>query len=198
MTVRPVRPEHPRMDEAYFAAPDSISKVNKEKEKNVQPDIPAAPPNQSVAVAAPAADPTESPVGSVAGTNAAAAEKTDASAALGKKAEPASEILARPVRAGDLVDLNNVDTPPILRSSMEPVYPPLAYQNRLQAQVSLSILISEKGDVLDAKVVGNPSVNLGFEKAALKAVRRWTYIPARKEGQVVRVRKPVVIDFRIR
>jgi hypothetical protein len=60
------------------------------------------------------------------------------------------------------------------------------------------VLISEKGGILEAKPDGDPGADQGFVKAALRAVRRWSYSPAYKNGVAVRVWKTLIIDFRIR
>ena len=127
----------------------------------------------------------------------AAKAKTEPLPAVPKTAaEPA--LSPMPVKSGDLVDLSAVDVIPALINSEKPVYPPLAYRNREEAKVKLSVLISEKGEVIDARLADDPSVNQGFAKAALRAVRRWVYSPALKSGTAVRVWKTVIIDFKIR
>jgi len=103
-----------------------------------------------------------------------------------------------PVKSGDLVDPASVDIPPVLRNSVEPIYPPLAYRNKQEAKVTLRILISEKGAILEAEPGAAPGDDPGFVKAALRAVRRWSYAPAFKNGVAVRVWKTLIIDFRIR
>jgi outer membrane biosynthesis protein TonB len=60
------------------------------------------------------------------------------------------------------------------------------------------VLISEKGEILDAEPGPDTGVDPGFVKAALRAVRRWSYSPAFKNGVAVRVWKTLIIDFRIR
>jgi len=104
----------------------------------------------------------------------------------------------RPIQRGDLIDLAAVDILPVLLNSVEPAYPPLAYRYKEQAKVALSVLISEKGEVVESRTSGDPSVDMGFVKAAQRAVQRWSYSPALKNGVAVRVWKPVVIDFKIR
>lgn|GEM_PF-2032199 len=98
---------------------------------------------------------------------------------------------------GDLIDLAAADVPPQLISSVEPVYPSLARERRQEGQVSLQALISERGEVRDVRLVKGPGGGLGFEAAARKAVLKWRYKPAEKNGVPVRVWKSVVVTFKI-
>jgi TonB family protein len=128
--------------------------------------------------------------------SAPTAKTEETPAAAKTAAEPAAR--PGPVKSGDLVDLTAVDIPPALLNSVQPVYPPLAYRNKQQAKVALTVLISEKGEILEAKPAADPGVDLVFVKAAQRAVRRWSYSPAFKGGVAVRVWKTLIIDFRIR
>ena len=123
--------------------------------------------------------------------------KTDAPPAAAK---PAGESGPRPetVKSGDLIDLAAVDIPPVLRNSVEPIYPPSAYRNKQEGKVTLRVLISEKGAILEAERGADSGADQIFVNAALLAVRRWSYSPASKNGVAVRVWKTLIIDFRIR
>ncbi len=140
-----------------------------------------------------------SPKSEPTGQNDPSAKPASEAPAAAPKADPPEPAPGpETVKSGDLMKLAAVDKLPILLKGVEPVYPPLAYQDRVEAKVMLSVLISEKGDVIDAKLSGDTSANQGFAKAALRAVRLWVFSPAFKNGVAVRVWKPVVIDFKIR
>lgn len=114
--------------------------------------------------------------------------------------EPRVEAVRPPVSkaaAGELVDLAAVDRPPRLVSSVEPVYPSRALERRAEAQVSFQVLISEKGEVRDVRLVQGPGGGLGFEAAARKALSAWRFAPAEKDGVPVRVWKPVAVSFKL-
>jgi TonB family protein len=74
------------------------------------------------------------------------------------------------------------------------IYPEFAYLNRLPGVVRLRVFISGDGqvvhtDVLDAAPAGQ------FEKAAIEAVEKTRFHPARKDGRSVASQKLLEIDF---
>lgn len=64
---------------------------------------------------------------------------------------------------------------------------------RHSGTVKLSILISETGQVIDAKVT--QSAHPVLDQAAVTLVKEWTYAPAKKQGVPVRVWLPASITF---
>lgn len=73
--------------------------------------------------------------------------------------------------------------PPVLTSKVDPQYPEVARRAGVEGTVVLDTTISETGRVTDVRVLrGLP---LGVSEAAIEAVRRWQYRPARgREGPV--------------
>ena len=100
------------------------------------------------------------------------------------------------VREGDLVEVAEVDSPPRLLKSTPPAYPPLAARQKAEATIILSALVSETGKVLDVRVLRGDSRKLGFDDAAIAAVRSSVYEPAVKDGKKVRTWLPVPVIFR--
>jgi protein TonB len=98
---------------------------------------------------------------------------------------------------GDIIPLESADAPPQLIKSADPVYPPAALNFRVEGQVLVNCLISEAGDVVQVSVLRGIKGNLGFEKAAESAVRKWKFKPAEKDGVAVKVWKPVAIAFKL-
>jgi TonB family protein len=110
-------------------------------------------------------------------------------------AAPALTPLASTIREGDVVDVTEVDKLPQPLSEIRPYYPPLAAQTHAEATVILSALISEKGDVLDVKVLrGDP--RFGFNDAATRAMRAVRFTPAIKDGKRVKTWRPQSITFK--
>ena len=72
---------------------------------------------------------------------------------------------------------------------------------KLAGSVELSILVDEKGNVAEARVLHVESRPSGAEfetvlrDAALKSAQRWQFDPAQQSGVAVRVWLPVRIDF---
>ena len=84
-------------------------------------------------------------------------------------------------------------TPPILRSRSEAVYPPDALRDRLEATVGIEVVVDENGKVTDARVTG--AAGHAFDEAALEAVRKFTFEPARKNGVAIRSTVHLAYEF---
>lgn len=83
--------------------------------------------------------------------------------------------------------------PAVLMSKVTPVYPEPARRAGIEGTVVLEVAIDASGRVTDAEVLrGLP---LGLSEAALEAVRRWQYRPARGPAGTVASRKSVRILF---
>ena len=79
-----------------------------------------------------------------------------------------------------------------LINKVEPVYPQLARNARVQGQVVLTAIISKDGTIQDLRVMsGHPLL----VQAALDAVRQWRYKPFLLNGEPVEVETTVTVDF---
>jgi len=79
-----------------------------------------------------------------------------------------------------------------LINKVEPVYPPLARNARVQGQVVLTAIISKDGIIQDLRVLsGHPLL----VQAALDAVRQWRYKPYLLNGEPVEVETTVTVNF---
>ncbi len=68
---------------------------------------------------------------------------------------------------------------------VEPEYPPFAKKAEIEGQVLLRFLVNEEGRVIDIKIV--KSLNELLNAAAIKAVSKWRYSPARQRDKPVKV-----------
>lgn len=89
-----------------------------------------------------------------------------------------------------------VITPPSLAEFVEATYPPEARAAGLTATVEVVVTIAADGSVAEATVptpVGN-----GFDEAAVEAVRRFRFEPARRDGNPIpsRIRYRYVFEIR--
>lgn len=73
-----------------------------------------------------------------------------------------------------------------------PVYPEIARQARVQGVVIVEVLVDERGEVSDVKVLR--SVPL-LDQAAVDAVRQWRYTPTLLNGLPVRVVMTATVNF---
>ncbi len=92
-----------------------------------------------------------------------------------------------------LVSLPDGSEPPVLVSRVDARYPEAAHRMNLSGEVMLRIVVEASGSVgrIDVLTAG-PA---GMTEAAVDAVRRWTYRPARVHGEPVAVWKIVRIRF---
>ena len=81
---------------------------------------------------------------------------------------------------------------PKLINKVDPMYPPLARDARVQGDVTIDSVIDAQGDVTKLKLVnGNPLLI----SAALDAVKQWKYQPTLLNGVPVSVEMQVVVHF---
>jgi len=84
--------------------------------------------------------------------------------------------------------------PPRAIKTPDPNYPPEARHNHLAGDDGLVVVINEQGfpEVLEVKKAGERF----FDESALRAVSRWRFKPATKDGKAVAVVINVVVTFR--
>jgi len=79
-------------------------------------------------------------------------------------------------------------------SRVDPIYPPLARQMHISGVVELEGVLGTDGRIHELKVLrGHPML----VKAAVDAVRQWTYAPTILNGQAVEVVAPIVVTFKL-
>jgi protein TonB len=77
---------------------------------------------------------------------------------------------------------------------VEPLYPPLARQARVQGVVELVGVIATDGHLKELRLVsGHPLL----AHAALEAVSQWIYRPTTLNGEPVEVIAPITVTFRL-
>jgi periplasmic protein TonB len=78
--------------------------------------------------------------------------------------------------------------------NVPPTYPELARQTRVEDIVILETVIDEAGNVTSARVLrGHPLLN----QAALDAVQRWKFTPARLNEEAIPVVMTVTVQFKL-
>jgi protein TonB len=82
----------------------------------------------------------------------------------------------------------------LILQKVQPVYPALARQGRIQGNVQLKAIISADGKIKSLTVVsGHPLL----VDAALDAVRHWTYQPTLLNGVPVEVKTEILVRFQL-
>jgi eukaryotic-like serine/threonine-protein kinase len=90
------------------------------------------------------------------------------------------------VHEGDLVDLDSEVTPPKKISGKTAIYPAGAMNKHLEGKVTVELIVDEKGEPTDLRVV--ESADEVLDKPVMDAIRNWRYEPATKNGVKVKVR----------
>ncbi len=82
----------------------------------------------------------------------------------------------------------------LLIRQIQPVYPQLAIQMRVEGAVVLDATITKDGSVSDLKLVkGDPML----VRAAVDAVRRWKYKPYYLNGEPIELQTQITINFKL-
>lgn len=74
-------------------------------------------------------------------------------------------------------------------------YPLMALRMGLEADVELKIQVDTEGKVIRAEII--KSAGMGFDKEALKAVRRFRFKPAQKDGKDIASELTYIYRFRL-
>ncbi len=113
-------------------------------------------------------------------------------------ADPEPPVIRAPAKAqvGDIVSIKLVDTKPELIQQELPRFPGAAKGRGISGTVLLNALISENGDVLQTVAIRKIDSPFGFNEAAERAVKKWKFRPAWKDGVRVKVWKVIPIVFK--
>jgi protein TonB len=95
-------------------------------------------------------------------------------------------------------ELSQVDQKPSVLRSIPPTYPFLAKRKNIEGQVMLRFVVDKDGYAQEPEVFSAEPEGAGFEEAALKAIARYKFKPAIKDGEAVDciVRLPISFELR--
>jgi protein TonB len=88
-----------------------------------------------------------------------------------------------------------LDREPRPTKMVEPEYPPLARRTGKVGRVILRIQITKRGEVAQVRVLQGPGEDLGFEAAAVAAVKQWRFSVPTVKGSPVDVWADLPIRF---
>lgn len=151
-----------------------------------------------LAPAAPEATPAPVPA------ETAKAKKKKPLPAVVEPARPVEQVAApapaapRPVQRGDLVEAGPGVTPPKTVKMQGARYPDRAKREKREATIGVLVLVDENGRISDLKVQDADPYGVGFDDAALAAVRQAVFEPATKDGVAVKMWKLVRVGFRLK
>ncbi len=83
--------------------------------------------------------------------------------------------------------------PPVPVRTVPPEYPAAMRDQKASGVVTVNCLVDEKGNVTESRV--EKSTNEAFDQAAIDAVKRWKFKPARQDGNPVQIRVSIPVRF---
>ena len=86
--------------------------------------------------------------------------------------------------SSDVMQIDQVDTEPVLIHDVPPVYPYIARKAGLTGKVFLKFMVNVDGSVSDVSVLKGKAI---FQKAAIDAISQFRFKPAEHNGKVVAV-----------
>jgi TonB family protein len=111
---------------------------------------------------------------------------------------PVTQPPAPALKPGTLVNLSDPGViAPVAERAPGLIYPPIALRQRVEGAVELNVLVDERGNVVDAKIVSGAAGKAGLNEAAIENVKKRKYRPASKEGIPVKVWVPVRVQFKL-
>jgi protein TonB len=109
--------------------------------------------------------------------------------------ESAEPVVARAGTSGPVNLPEDAEPPEPSEDNAPPEYPEAARSTGQEARVVLKVVVERDGHVGRIQVLKGEEP---FVSAALAAVRRWTYEPARLDGEAIAVFKIVDLKFKLR
>ena len=97
---------------------------------------------------------------------------------------------------GGVYQVGNGVTMPVQLVKVNPLYSPDGLRAKAQGTVILECVIRPDGSVTDFKVI--KSLGFGLDEEAIKAVKQWRFVPARRRGEPVAVFATCEIEFNLR
>jgi len=94
-------------------------------------------------------------------------------------------LVALAAMSGIAVAGNFNDPAVITDTRIAPDYPPAARAAGFEGDVTVAAVVNTDGSVGAVEVIDSSSPNLGFEEAAMAAIRQWNFEPARLDGEAV-------------
>jgi len=104
-----------------------------------------------------------------------------------QKVEQPQQIQQPEVKEGDLVPLTEDVIKPVPVKKVKPKYTLAAKRKRVHGTIIAQALIDENGNVVDVRILRKMSRPYGLDKEVIKALKKWKFEPATKNGVKVKV-----------
>jgi protein TonB len=88
--------------------------------------------------------------------------------------------------------------PPVFTAKVVPQYPRLGMQVKVEGYVILEAILRKDGHIDDIKVLRPLAKGkLGFEEEAIKALKKWKFLPGKVNERPADVRMTLKVDFQL-
>ena len=102
-----------------------------------------------------------------------------------------------PPPSGPQVKLIPYDDPPVPLTPIRPKYPEIAQEAGIEGTVFIQAFIDKQGRVIETTIIkGIP--NTGLDEAAIKAIRKTRFRPARQRERAVGVWISIPVNFKLK
>ena len=102
-----------------------------------------------------------------------------------------------PPPSGPKVVFIPYDDPPVAMTAIRPVYPEIAQEAGIEGVIVVQAFIDEKGRVKETQILkGVP--NTGLDEAAMDAIRKTRFKPAKQRERAVGVWISIPVNFRLK
>lgn len=115
-----------------------------------------------------------------------------------KAAAEAAAAEAKPVQAGDLVEVTQVEKPPSAIRVVKPEPTLLARQRKISGTVLARVLVNENGGVDQVEIMRDTTPPVGLADTTREALKRWVWSPATKDGKPVKTWVAVPVPFALK
>jgi len=98
---------------------------------------------------------------------------------------------------GGVYEMGNGVSEPVPIKSVQPTYTSEAMRAKIQGEVWLDAIVEPDGTLTILKVAKSLDRQFGLDQAAQEAAKQWRFKPGQKDGQNVRVKVQMILEFRL-
>ena len=113
-----------------------------------------------------------------------------------QQAQQTPPVVQQPqVKEGDLVPLTDDVVKPVPIKKVKPKYTLAAKRRRVHGIIIAQALIDENGNVVEVRILRKMKRPYGLDKEVIRALKKWKFEPAKKQGVKVKVYDTIEFKF---
>jgi protein TonB len=111
-----------------------------------------------------------------------------------------NQINAATIFSGEDEYIIAMEKPPVPADGIQSIYQKLSYPKmaisaKVEGKVYILVLVNEKGDVDDAKIV--KGIGAGCDEEAVKAIKKTKFLPGIHNGQPTKSKLSLAVQFKL-